>query len=138
MAELLVRLNCKHICPLDFGWLFIANGKAFPFCLGEELSAESLIVEKDIDVLFGGDEICDGTHDSVHSYIFFPIRVQKSNPIVTTGLLDYSYHPIVQALAPYHTAGCCAVTGLVPHALFIGCNNYNTFIMVCQLKDVVK
>ena len=120
MAELLIRLDGKCIRPLNFSWLFTADGETFPFCLGEELSAESLIVEKDIDVLFGVDEICDGTHDSVHSYIFFPIRVQKSNPIVTTGLLDYSYHPIVQALAPYLPAGCCAVIGLVPHALFIG------------------
>ena len=28
--------------------------------------------------------------------------------------------PIGQALAPYLTAGCCAVAGLVPHALCIG------------------
>ena len=32
-----------------------------------------------------------------------------------------AYHkPIGQALAPYHTAGCCAVNELVSHALFIG------------------
>ena len=120
MAELLIRLDGKCIRPLNFSRLFIVDGETFPFCLREELSAESLIVEKDIDVLFGVDEICNGTHDSVHSYLLSPIRVQKSNPIVTTGLLDYSYHPIVQALAPYLPAGCCAVAGLVPHALFIG------------------
>lgn len=51
MAKLLVRMNCKHICPLDFGWLFIANGETFPFYLGEKLTAESLIVEKNIEVL---------------------------------------------------------------------------------------
>lgn len=28
--------------------------------------------------------------------------------------------PIDQALAPYPMAGCRAVTGLVPHALFMG------------------
>jgi len=28
--------------------------------------------------------------------------------------------PIIQALAPYRLAGCCAVNGLVPRALFIG------------------
>ena len=32
-----------------------------------------------------------------------------------------AYHkPIGQALAPYHTAGCCAVNELVSRALFIG------------------
>ena len=29
-------------------------------------------------------------------------------------------HPIGQALAPYLSAGCCAVIELVSHALFIG------------------
>ena len=32
-----------------------------------------------------------------------------------------SISPIGQALAPYLPAGCCAVTGLVPHALFMVC-----------------
>ena len=82
--------------------------------------------------LFWVDEICNGTHDSVHSYLFFPIRAQKSNPIVTTGLLDYSYRPIVQALAPCPSVGCCAIIGLVPHALFIGWHYYTIFFRVCQ------
>ena len=64
MAELLISLDGKCIRPLNFSWLFIADGETFPFRLGEKLMAESLIVEKNIDVLSGVDEIRDGTHFS--------------------------------------------------------------------------
>jgi len=41
-----------------------------------------------------------------------PIRAQKSNPIVTTGLLIYCIDPIVQALAPYPRQVAVRSTGL--------------------------
>ena len=69
----------------------------------------------------------------LRSLKIIPIRAQKSNPIVTTGLLIYCIDPIVQALAPYLAAGCCAVNGLVPHALLIGWYHYTIIRSVCQL-----
>ena len=68
----------------------------------------------------------------LRSLKIIPIRAQKSNPIVTTGLLIYCIAPIVQALAPYLSAGCCAVNGLVPRALFIGWYYYIMFCRFCQ------
>lgn len=35
------------------------------------------------------------------------------------GLVSNNISPIVQPLAPCYIAGCCAVTGAVPHALFM-------------------
>ena len=46
----------------------------------------------------------------------------------------YLTNPIDQALAPYLAAGCRAVYGLVPRALFIGCVYY----IVKAVKNQVK
>lgn len=46
------------------------------------------------------------------------------------------YRPIVQPLAPYPTAGCCAVTGAVPHALFMVISVYH-IIMICQFENTI-
>jgi len=46
-------------------------------------------------------------------------KEDEKTPIVSDGCcVNASTHR--QALAPYRLAGCCAVNGLVPRALFIG------------------
>ena len=53
---------------------------------------------------------------------FIPKRACK-RPRLHDGASVIHIVPIVQALAPYLSAGCCAVIGLVPHALFMVCKS---------------
>ena len=48
-----------------------------------------------------------------------PQRGQQKTPIVYDGRISYCISPIIQALAPCCTAGCCAVNELVSRALFM-------------------
>ena len=102
---------------------------SFCFCISVESLAGVGVLKVEVHLVGLADELLDCTHSLALLKIKIPIRAQKSNPIVTTGLLICSIDPIVQALAPYLSAGCCAVNGLVPRALLIG---WYYYIIICR------